>query len=249
MQRHVQMSIVVGLLTLGTPGSAGATPFTAAFIRGVGFVKTVGGPTTLQLFDQKVISDFNQNSFSGAGPQVAYESDWADDFTIAGGTGQAVVTFTWGLDGRISQDASQGGCQPDNPACTAFVVYSLLLIPPGGVLGQDFNLFSAALQCCGGTQTVTQSDSIKFELPYGEPFGVQFSLRGGTTESSGSLDFLGRVIDIEIPAGASLSAASGTEYPVSNSTLVPVPEPATVLLVGFGLVAHRKMFWKASRPR
>ena len=256
MQRHVRISIVLGLLTLGTAGSAGATPFTiapftTAHLRGAEpeRLTTVGGPTTLQLFDQQVISDFNLNSFSGAGPQLVYQSIWQDDFTITGSGFLAPVTVTWRLDGQLSPDASPVGCQPPELfECRTSVVYRGLLIPAGS-LGQDLRLFSAFLLCCGETLTVAQSDFIKFEFPYGQPFGLQFDLEGSTAFGSGSLDFLGTVIDIEIPKGASLSAASGTQYPVSNSTAVPIPEPATVLLVGFGLLAHRKMFWKASRPR
>lgn len=163
------------------------------------------------------------------------ETWWADSFTVAGGAGPGELMIAVSLSGMLSGEGRANyalyvseqpfsyevlkawlDCRPQREDCIPY--------PPAN----SEALIPMMLPSSG--QTVLTA---KLAFTYDTPVYIA-SYFGVETWGVGSADFYGSAhFGVTAPAGAALSTASGTLYPLASA----VPEPQAVLLMGLGLVA------------
>jgi hypothetical protein len=158
-------------------------------------------------------------------------SSWTDTFTLLGGTGVASLEIRLHLDGALDAGSTPGGW--------AGVAYRALIGSPGddGALAPSvvlaaasFDAFDDCAAACGAASRGVDDDLVLVaNVPYDVPLRLVVVLEANAW-GGGAADFArgGRVAEIVLPAGASLSLASGLGY-------AAVPEPGSVVLVVLGL--------------
>jgi PEP-CTERM motif len=163
------------------------------------------------------------------------ETWWADSFTVADGVGPGELTIAVSLSGVLSGEGRANyalyisqqpfsyqvltdwlDCTPQRDDCIPY--------PPANSQALIPMTLPASGQTVLTTKLAFKGDTPIYIASY---FGVE-------TWGVGRADFYGSAhFGITAPAGAALSTASGTLYPLASS----IPEPQSVLLMGLGLLA------------
>jgi hypothetical protein len=104
------------------------------------------------------------------------------------------------------------------------------LLQPSSTGGASTSLFTTT-----GNHVVDTKGSFDVSFTYGVSVVTGLILQVSTNSLGGTADFLstGRVTNLIIPPGATLTTGSGTTYP----SLAATPEPASLVLLGSGIFA------------
>lgn len=197
----------------------------------------------------------NQASVASQPGTSAYAASlWSDTFTIANGdaTGTASVGFHLAFAGTLDAGSAVGGG-------SQFVLRALVGTGTSGDtrLAPAIVLDAAAAEwvesceldgddlpsagCAAGVLDASGVLDFETEVSYGTPFRFAVLLET-LARNGGVADFApsGWLTGIELPAGASLRAASGRDY---SNLAAQVPEPGTALLgaLGFAALAWRRL--------
>lgn len=201
--------------------------------------------STAQTIDTQtidILADYGDIGIRVTSKESSATASWFDEWTVTGGSG--TIEVVWSLDGSITLDAPASVCTN----CTVdpgSVTYSSLF--GASSISSGASLIDTFTQSGAGTLSVNTTGSLFINYVSGQTFGAGFRLNGGLSDEfyGGSLDFLNTALltAIILPAGATLTTASGEEYNVVNPQ--PIPEPATVLLLASGLACLGRRGWRA----
>lgn len=207
--------------TCGVPGSSVAlpAPCTDSWVAPSGFAsgptgQASSGPTTASTTNAlganaSANTSFNLNqlsltSTSGSSAGPVGESRFLDEFMVTGGTGTATVKFYWSATGALQQFAPPTNCDPFRDG----VDYGLGAVSGSSAASLAWQFLSL---CTADTRVVNRTGSFAVTVTYGVPFVEGLVLSGDAP--NGLVNVTTRFTAIELPTGATLSAASHTVYP------------------------------------
>jgi hypothetical protein len=133
------------------------------------------------------------------------ESRFLDVFQVSGGPATGTVTFHWSLTGELRQFTPPAVCDPFRDGVEFFldgVARSLA--------------FTHLPLCTADTRAINRSGSFSVSFTSGIAFLQGLTLHGEAP--NGLVNLSARFTAIELPAGATLAAASGTAYPVVQTS-------------------------------
>jgi hypothetical protein len=237
MCRRLASGVMNASVMLALPALAAATPLLQIDISDASGLRrpSASGPSDpisfLSADGQQAIAGYGTLGIS-AQDFSSLDASWRDDFLVTGGepgTG-GTLSLAYHVEGSLKMPSHI--CTVSCDDYHASFTFTELFGTPS-TLEQDILTFANAT-----TRQIDLTGTLDVPFTYGQSFTGGFRLEGSNGLGGSSIDLLhtASITGIFLPDGAQLSSASGTAYPIAESTApAPVPEPATVALVGIGL--------------
>jgi len=197
-------------------------------------------------------------SASGFAAQITLQNSAANAITFTGGGGGFTVTFNAGAFGKATDDlggpsgvyaiqqegttvsATPVGGGVYNLTQSGGINNGLLSFTYGGVKGSGSLLFGnlqlVDIQQTGSTGNFNNNLVVNLFI-LGGKLATQFVTNNGILQ-----------LTIHFPSGANLASilnGGGFNAVISDGTVVPVPEPASLVMLGSTLLAFGGLGWKA----